>query len=210
MIRSTIESHKPVYWLLLLSLLNLMTFAAQAGVTINQPAPDFSGIDSNGNTQSLSQYQGKTVVLEWTNHDCPYVRKHYQSNNMQSLQKEATSAGIVWLSIISSAPGKQGHVSAREANNLTEKRNASPSAVILDEQGQIGRLYGAKTTPHMYIIDPGGKLVYMGGIDNIPSSDAADIAAATNYVKVALESLNDGKPITNNVTRPYGCSVKYR
>jgi peroxiredoxin len=199
-----------VYWLLLLSLLNLITFAAQAGVIINQPAPDFSGIDSNGNTQNLSQYKGKTVVLEWTNHDCPYVRKHYQSNNMQSLQKEATDAGIVWLSIISSAPGKQGHVSAHEANGLTVKRNASPSAVILDEQGEIGRLYGAKTTPHMYIIDPGGKLVYMGGIDSIPSSNAEDITAATNYVKAALESLNDGEPIASNVTRPYGCSVKYR
>jgi hypothetical protein len=157
----------------------------------------------------LSQYRGKTVVLEWTNHDCPYVRKHYQSGNMQKLQKAAISDGIVWLSIISSAPGKQGHVSGVEANALTSQRNASPSAVILDEKGDIGRLYGAKTTPHMYIIDPKGTLVYMGGIDNIPSSNQADIDRATNYVSAALQSLKEGKVITDNVTRPYGCSVKY-
>jgi len=211
MTRPCIQSpQRPAYWILLLSLLSVIPVAASAGVNIDQPAPDFSGVDSNGNTHSLSQYKGKTVVLEWTNHDCPYVRKHYQSNNMQALQKQATGAGVVWLSIISSAPGKQGHVSAREANDLSRQRNASPSAVILDEQGEIGRLYGAKTTPHMYIIDPDGILVYMGGIDSIPSSNAADIAAATNYVKVALKSLSDGKAIANSVTRPYGCSVKYR
>jgi peroxiredoxin len=176
---------------------------------VGKPAADFTGIDSYGKQHSLSQYKGKTVVLEWTNHDCPYVRKHYGSNNMQALQKEASDAGIIWLSIISSAPGKQGHVSAMKANELTQSRHASPTAVILDEQGTIGRLYGAKTTPHMYIIDPTGKLVYMGGIDSIRSSNPADIPAATPYIKNALQALADGKPITDKVTQPYGCSVKY-
>lgn len=203
------RSPRPLYSTLLLLCLWTFSFTATAQVSIDQPAPDFTGVDSNGNKQTLSQYKGKTVVLEWTNHQCPYVRKHYESNNMQTLQKEATGAGIVWLSIISSAPGKQGHVSASEANSLTRSRNASPSAVILDPKGEIGRLYGAKTTPHMFIIDPSGNLVYMGGIDSIPSSNRADIAAATNYVKAALDSLAEGKPIVDNVTRPYGCSVKY-
>jgi len=207
--RSPMQSRHPVRWLLSLAIIGAAACTAVAGVSINQPAPDFTGVDSNGKTHSLSQYQGKTVVLEWTNHDCPYVRKHYQSGNMQSLQKAATGDGVVWLSIISSAPGKQGHVSGAEANALTSQRNASPSAVILDEKGDIGRLYGAKTTPHMYIIDPKGTLVYMGGIDNIPSSNQDDIVSATNYVRIALQSLSDGKPIADNVTRPYGCSVKY-
>ena len=198
-----------VRWLLSLTLIGAVSCTAVAGLSVNQPAPDFTGVDSYGKTHSLSQYRGKTVVLEWTNHDCPYVRKHYQSGNMQSLQTAATGDGVVWLSIISSAPGKQGHVSAAMANELTSKRNASPSAVILDEKGDIGRLYAAKTTPHMYIIDPEGTLVYMGGIDSIPSSDQDDIDRATNYVRVALQSLSDGEPIVDNVTRPYGCSVKY-
>ena len=209
MMTSHMQSGQPVRWLLLLTFISAFSCAAQAGVNVAQPAPDFTGIDSNGSTHSLSQYRGKTVVLEWTNHDCPYVRKHYQSGNMQKLQKAAISDGIVWLSIISSAPGKQGHVSGAEANALTSQRNASPSAVILDEKGDIGRLYGAKTTPHMYIIDPKGTLVYMGGIDSIPSSNQADIDRATNYVSAALQSLKEGKVITDNVTRPYGCSVKY-
>ena len=209
MMKSNMHSGQPARWLLLLTFISAFSCTAQAGVSVAQPAPDFTGIDSNGGTHSLNQYRGKTVVLEWTNHDCPYVRKHYQSGNMQKLQKAATSDGIVWLSIISSAPGKQGHVSGAEANALTSQRNASPSAVILDEKGDIGRLYGAKTTPHMYIIDPKGTLVYMGGIDSIPSSNQADIDRATNYVSAALQSLKEGQVITDNVTRPYGCSVKY-
>lgn len=203
------QLRRPVRWLLSLTIIGAVSCTAVAGLSINQPAPDFTAVDSYGKTHSLSQYRGKTVVLEWTNHDCPYVRKHYQSGNMQSLQKAATGDGVVWLSIISSAPGKQGHVSATRANELTSKRNASPSAVILDENGDIGRLYAAKTTPHMYVIDPDGILVYMGGIDSIPSSNQDDIDRATNYVRVALQSLSNGKPIAENVTRPYGCSVKY-
>jgi peroxiredoxin len=194
---------------LLLSLLTVFSLAAHAGVSVGQPGPDFTGIDSNGNQHTLSQYKGKTVVLEWTNHDCPYVKKHYNSGNMQKLQQQATADGVVWLSVISSKPGKQGHVSGGKANKLTQSRNAAPTAVILDETSAIGRLYGAKTTPHMYIIDKTGQLVYMGGIDSIPSSDEADIAGAKNYVRVALDAMAAGKVIDDSVTRPYGCSVKY-
>ena len=138
---------------------------------VGQPAPDFTGVDSNGNQHTLRQYKGKTVVLEWTNHDCPYVKKHYNSGNMQQLQQQATADGVVWLSVISSRPGKQGHVSGAKANKLTQSRNAAPTAVILDATSAIGLLYVAKTTPHMYIIDKTGQLVYIGGIDreeNVP------------------------------------------
>ena len=194
---------------LMLGIVTAFSMAAHAGVSVGQPAPDFTGIDSNGNQHTLSQYKGKTVVLEWTNHDCPYVKKHYNSGNMQTLQKQATADGVVWLSIISSSPGKQGHVSGGKANDLTRSRNAAPTAVILDESSAIGRLYGAKTTPHMYIIDKTGQLVYMGGIDSIPSSDEADIAGAKNYVRAALDAMTAGKTIEDSITRPYGCSVKY-
>ncbi len=149
------------------------------------------------------------MILEWTNHDCPYVRKHYNSGNMQQQQQAATEQGAVWLSIISSAPGKQGHVTPAQADALTVQRNAAPSAVIIDEKGAIGRLYGAKTTPHMYIIDADGKLVYMGGIDSIASSNPADIEKATQYVPAALAQVVNGEPVMPGVTRPYGCSVKY-
>jgi peroxiredoxin len=185
------------------------SLAAHASVNVGKPAPDFTGVDSHGIKHSLSQYQGKTVVLEWTNHDCPYVKKHYNSGNMQTLQKQATADGVVWLSIISSRPGKQGHVSGERANELTRSRNAAPTAVILDGTSEIGLLYGAKTTPHMYIVDKTGRLVYMGGIDSIPSSNEADIAGAKNYVRVALDAMAAGKTIEDSITRPYGCSVKY-
>lgn len=202
-------TRRSVSWIILIILFTAFSMAANARVSVNQPAPDFTAVDSNGKEHRLSDFKGKTVVLEWTNHDCPYVRKHYDSGNMQALQKTATGKGIVWLSIISSAPGKQGHVSGAEANRLTSSRNAAPTAVLLDESGEIGRLYGAKTTPHMYIIDEGGELVYMGGIDSISSTDTNDIARATNYVDAALNALSSGQPIEDAVTRPYGCSVKY-
>ena len=194
-----------------IAIITLLTFSfnATAAVSIGQPAPGFSGIDSNGKKHTLEQYKGKIVVLEWTNHDCPYVVKHYSSGNMQKLQKAATADGVVWLSIISSKPGKQGHVSGKQANELTATRNAAPSAVILDETSEIGLKYGAKTTPHMYIIDKDGVLVYMGGIDDMPSKNQDDIAKAKNYVQVALNEMAAGKKITNTITRPYGCSVKY-
>ncbi|MGB5564186.1 MAG: redoxin domain-containing protein [Sedimenticolaceae bacterium] len=196
---------KPV----LTALLFAMATTAGAALKIGEPAPGFTGMDTSGKSHALSDFRGKPVVLEWTNHDCPYVRKHYSSGNMQQQQQAATGQGAVWLSIISSAPDKQGHVTPAQADALTAERNAAPSAVILDEKGEIGRLYGAKTTPHMYIIDADGKLAYMGGIDSIPSTNPADIAKATQYVPAALAQVMQGEPVTPSVTRPYGCSVKY-
>lgn len=180
-----------------------------AAPTVGQPAPDFTATNSNGKTVKLSDQRGSIVVLEWTNHECPFVVKHYSTGNMQALQKEATANKVVWWSVISSAPGNEGHVSPAQANELTQSRNAAPSAVLLDEDGKIGHLYGARTTPHMYVIDPAGKLVYMGGIDDKPSTDKADVKGANNYVKAALAAVAAGKPVDPGSTRPYGCSVKY-
>ena len=157
----------------------------------------------------LADYRGKTVVLEWTNHDCPYVRKHYGAGNMQDQQREAAAQGVIWLSVISSAPGQQGHVSPAAADALTRSRNAAPHAVLLDPAGTISRAYGAKTTPHMYIIDEAGQLVYMGGIDSLTTANPDDIVRATQYVRIALQERAAGQPISTPVTRPYGCSVKY-
>lgn len=187
----------------------LYTGSAGAAVRVGNPAPDFTGMDTQGKTHRLEDYRGKTVVLEWTNHDCPYVRKHYGASNMQNQQREAAAQGVIWLSVISSAPGQQGHVSPAEAEQLTRSRNAAPHAVLLDPAGQIGRAYGAKTTPHMYIIDPAGQLIYMGGIDSLTTADQADIPQATQYVRVALQERAAHQPISTPVTRPYGCSVKY-
>jgi len=194
-----------------LGLITLILYACNSSATlrVGEPAPDFEGVDTRGETHRLVDYRGKTVILEWTNHDCPYVRKHYGAGNMQEQQRDAAAQGVVWLSVISSAPGKQGHVSAEEADKLTESRNAAPHAVILDPSGKIGRAYGAKTTPHMYIIDNTGKLVYMGGVDSITSANPADIPQATQHVREALRELAANKSVSTPVTRPYGCSVKY-
>lgn len=181
----------------------------QAAVTIGQQAPAFTLQDSNNQSRSLSDFAGKTVVLEWTNHGCPFVKKHYKSNNMQNLQKQYTAKDVVWLSIISSAAGKQGHVSGTEANELSQSRQAAPTAVLLDTTGSVGKLYGARTTPHMYIIDTQGTLRYAGAIDSINSANPKDISKAKNYVSNALDALLDGKPIAETRTSPYGCSVKY-
>jgi len=183
--------------------------AVAAKPEVGQPAPAFSVADTTGKTWSLADLAGKGLILEWTNHDCPYVQKHYGSGNMQALQQEARDAGYVWLSVISSAPGKQGHVSAAEADELTEGRGAAPTAVLLDVDGAMGRAYGAKTTPHMFVIDGAGSLVYMGGIDDRATTDPADVAGAENYVRLALTDLAAGKAVSNPATRPYGCSVKY-
>ncbi len=172
-------------------------------------APDFTVIDTSGKPVSLSSFKGKLVVLEWTNHDCPYVRKHYGTGTMQQLQRDATADGVVWLSVISSARGQQGHVEALEADKLTADRKAAPTAVLLDTDGKVGRLYGASTTPHMFIIDRAGALAYMGGIDDKPSSSPDTIKTARPYVREALAALRDGKPAATTSTRPYGCSVKY-
>lgn len=192
-----------------LILFALAAGAAWAAPEIGQPAPAFSAVDSHGNNVALEDFRGQHVVLEWTNHECPFVEKHYGADNMQALQKSATGRDVVWLSIISSAPGKQGHVSGKKANELTRERGAHPSHVLFDESGDIGRAYGAKTTPHMYLIDPAGVLRYAGGIDSIPSADPADIPKATPYVELAVNNALAGEPIDPATSRPYGCSVKY-
>ena len=173
------------------------------------PAPDFTGVDSNGNAVKLSEFKGQKVILEWTNHQCPYVQKHYETANMQTLQKDMADQGVVWLTVISSAPGKQGHLSGKEANTLTADRGAAPAAVVLDEDGSIGRLYGARTTPHMYVVDEAGMLAYMGAIDDNSSSRHSTVKTAHNYVTAAVADLNAGKPVAKASSRPYGCSVKY-
>ena len=182
---------------------------ARAAPEIGQPAPMFTATDSSGKEWSLASLKGSPVILEWTNHDCPYVVKHYGSGNMQALQQEATAAGYLWLSVISSALGKQGHVSPAQADELTASRNAAPTAVLLDSDGTVGKAYGARTTPHMYLIDEAGILVYMGGIDDKPTTDQADIPGAANYVRLAMADRAAGKPVQVSVSRPYGCSVKY-
>ncbi len=187
----------------------LLGTPAFAAPQVGRPAPDFSVTDSNGKIQSLSALRGKIVVLEWTNHDCPFVQKHYGATSMQTLQREVTGAGAVWLSVISSAPGQQGHVDGGAANALTQSRKAAPTAVLLDPQGIMGRAYNAQTTPHMYIINAEGTLLYMGGIDSIPSTKTEDLTKAQPYFKEAFLAVSAGKPVQNAATRPYGCNVKY-
>lgn len=182
---------------------------ALAKVITGEAAPDVRVLDSNGVERTLSEFKGQDVVLEWTNHKCPYVVKHYDSDNMQNTQKRAAEDGFAWLTVISSAPGKQGHVSGEKANKLSAERGATPTAVLLDEAGDAGRLYAAKTTPHMYIVNKEGTLVYQGAIDSIPSSNPAKIAEATNYVTAALDSMKAGTDIEVSDSQPYGCSVKY-
>ncbi|HWX56217.1 MAG TPA: thioredoxin family protein [Verrucomicrobiae bacterium] len=193
-------------YLFALFILLVTALAARVG----EAAPDFTASDSNGKTHHLSDYKGKYVVLEWHNQGCPYTRKHYDSGNMQHLQKEWTAKGVVWFTVISSAPGTQGYVTAGEENEYVRKTKASPTAVLLDPDGNLGHLYAARTTPHMYIIDPRGTLIYNGAIDDHPTSDAADIANSRNYVSSALQAAMAGKPVTDPATRPYGCSVKYK
>lgn len=189
--------------------LTLAAGPALAAPAIGQPAPAFTIKDGAGQTRSLSEFKGKTVVLEWTNAGCPYVQKHYESGNMQGLQKGATKDGVVWLTLISSAPGKQGYVSPSEAKTWKATTGASSTAVLLDPTGQVGRAYEAKTTPHMYVVNPAGKLVYMGGIDDKPTADPASLKGATNYVAAALSDVKAGRPVANAVSKPYGCTIKY-
>jgi peroxiredoxin len=176
---------------------------------IGAPAPAFSLADSNGKTISLADFKGKTVVLEWTNHDCPYVRKHYGGNAMQALQKKWTGQGVVWLTLISSQPGTQGFVTAAEANKLTSDRNAAPTAVLFDSKGEVGRAYGAQVTPHMYVITGDGKLAYMGGIDDKATTRLEDLKTAKNFVDQALGEVTQGKPVSTTTSRAYGCTIKY-
>ena len=188
----------------------LVMMAAAFAVRVGEPAPNFTAVDSNGKNQTLNAYKGKYVVLEWHNQGCPYTRKHYESGNMQRLQKEWTAKGVVWFTVISSAPGTQGYVTPTQENEYVKQMNAVPTAVLMDPGGTLGRLYGAKTTPQMYIIDPQGVLIYDGAIDDHPTSDQADIAKSKNYVENALTEAMSGKPVSDPATQPYGCSVKYQ
>ena len=198
---------------LLLTALNCLAstslFAADSPAP-GSAAPDFSVTDSKGKTQSVSQYKGKTVVLEWFNPGCPFVVKHYGSKNMQKLQEEFTGKGVVWLTIDSSAPGKEGHLTAEQAEKQITEWKIKSSALLLDPDGKAGQTYGAKNTPHMFVINPEGKVVYAGAIDNKATPNPADISSSTNYVKAALDESMAGKPVTTASTKPYGCSVKYK
>ncbi|AMJ62264.1 thioredoxin family protein [Bosea sp. PAMC 26642] len=182
---------------------------AQGAAKVGAPAPAFQAIDADGKTRNLAEFAGKTVILEWTNHDCPYVRKHYNSATMQGLQKDMAKEGVVWLSVISSPIGEQGHVEGPMAKELTAKRDAAPAAVLLDPDSKVARAYGATTTPHMYIVDPKGTLAYMGAIDDKPSSSAASLTGAKSYVRQAVAELKAGKPVSEASTKSYGCAVKY-
>jgi peroxiredoxin len=195
--------------LLTSSALLALCLPSLAQVEPGEHAPDFNLKDSKDNSQKLSTCAGKFVVLEWMNPECPFVKKQYSSGNMQKLQKEYTAKGIIWLSIISSAPGKQGHCTGPQAEANRKDMGASPTAVLLDPSGDVGQKYGAKTTPDIFIINPDGKVIYAGAIDSIPSANPADCAKATNYVRETLDAALAGKPVPTPQTKSYGCSVKY-
>ena len=192
-----------------LALAILLALSTAWAARVGEPAPDFTATDTNGQTHKLSEYAGKYVVLEWHNHGCPYTAKHYDTGNMQRLQREWTARGVIWLTVISSAPGKQGYMTASDENAFLKDSNAAPTAVLLDPTGDLGHLYDAKTTPHMFIINPQGTLIYNGAIDDRPTTDRGDINGAKNYVSLALDEAPAGKPVADPTTRPYGCSVKY-
>ena len=182
---------------------------AAAAAVVGQPAPAFTAKDSNGRTVSLADYKGKTVVLEWTNPDCPFVQKYYSGGDMQKLQAAARKQGGVWLTVNSGAPGKQGHMDGAAANAKMRTQGFQSAAYRLDADGAVGRAYGARTTPHMFVIAPNGTLSYAGGIDSIPSANPADIAKAEPLARLAMTQVASGKPVETPTSRPYGCSVKY-
>jgi peroxiredoxin len=182
---------------------------ASAEAVVGQPAPAFTLTDSHGKSHSLASFAGKVVVLEWWNPECPFVQKHYGSGNMPKLQKEWTAKGVVWLTVSSSGPGKQGFVDGAKANALMKEKAGASTAVLLDHDGKVGRAYGAKTTPHMFVVDAKGKVVYAGGIDDKPSTDVADVATAQNHVSAALAEVLAGRPVSVASSAPYGCGVKY-
>ena len=196
----------PITIALILCAAPLLIAAAKVG----DAAPDFTATASSGKTYRLSSNLGKYVVLEWHNNGCPYVGKHYNSGNMQRLQKHWTGQGVIWFTILSSAPGKQGYVTASEENDYLAKEQAAPTAALLDPSGDIGHLYDAKTSPQMVVINPQGVVIYSGAIDDKPTTDLQDVQGATNYVSLALEESMAGRPVKTPATRPYGCSVKYR
>jgi peroxiredoxin len=182
---------------------------ASSAAVVGQPAPAITATDSNGRQVSLADFKGKPVVLEWTNPDCPFVQKYYSGGDMQKLQADARRQGAVWLTVNSGAPGKQGNLTGAQANAKMKASGASPTAYLLDPTGTIGQAYGAKTTPHMFVIAPDGTLAYAGGIDDMPTADPADIAKAKPLVRLALADVTAGRPVETPTSRPYGCSVKY-
>jgi hypothetical protein len=190
--------------------LSVIAAPVSAAAVVGKPAPNFTLPDVNGKRVSLAAFRGKTVVIEWNNPDCPFVKKHYGSGNMQKTQAAAARDGVVWLTINSSAPGNQGHVNAARAKAYLATAGARPSAYLLDPDGVVGRSYGAKTTPHMFIVNKAGTLVYAGGIDNKPTPNPADINGARNHVLAALTEMKGGKAVSVATSRPYGCAVKYK
>lgn len=194
---------------LLLCALIPSVLAAQSGPGIGEPAPGFTLADTRGATHALEQYRGSWVVLEWFNHGCPYVRKHYRTGNIPGQQEKWRGEGVVWLTVVSSAPGRQGHDEGQALEARAEEMGSHATAILLDPDGSVGRAYGARTTPHMFLIDPEGALVYMGGIDDVPTSRDEDLARATQLVDQALTEATAGRPISVPTSRPYGCSVKY-
>lgn len=187
-------------------------FLAFSSVKNGETAPSFSLMNQDKQTVSLDEFRGKKVVLEWTNHDCPFVKRHYETRNMQTLQKDMTDNEVIWLSVVSSAEGKQGYISSTQAKQLTADRDANPTHVLLDKKGEVGRLFSAKTTPHMFVIDEMGKVQYQGAIDNLGNTGAlfsTDLSRAKNYVRNAVNQLMSGEEVKDKKTRPYGCSVKY-
>lgn len=195
--------------LILAAALALGATAAAAEPQIGQPAPAFRAKDFHGRTVSLAQFKGRTVVLEWTNNGCPYTAKHYDSGNMQALQKDAVAEGVEWLTVSSAAPGLQGYMTPAQARAWKARVGAHSSDVILDASGKLGHAYEAKTTPHIFIVDKAGRLAYMGGVDDRPYQAPESLQGAKNYVRAALDDLKAGRPVAEPVTRPYGCSVKY-
>ncbi len=205
---------RPTFYLMLVAMIPMTMILCAAtlllaAAKVGEPAPTFTATASDGKTYKLADYHGKYVVLEWHNNGCPYVGKQYNSGNMQKLQKQWTSKGVVWFTVLSSAPGKQGFVTPSDENAYIAKMQAAPTAALLDPSGEIGHLYDAKTSPQMVVINPQGVVIYDGAIDDKPTTDLADVPGATNYVSLALEQSMAGKPVATPATRPYGCSVKY-
>lgn len=197
-----------IFGIIGLSIVAANVYAAE-NAQIDAKAPDFELMDLDGKVHKLSDYKGKYIVLEWINLDCPFVKKHYDSENMQKLQKKYKEKGVIWLSVCSSAPGKEGNLPKDEVKKRLSNYKAEQTAYLIDENGKVGRMYSAKTTPHMYIISPDGILIYAGAIDSIRSTDRSDISKAENYVDKALSEALEGKSVSTKVTQPYGCSVKY-
>lgn len=205
----TNKSLSKLLFSLALSAFLTISITLQAGVKTGEAAPAFTLTSDLGNSHSLADFKGKFVVLEWTNHQCPFVRKFYKNGDMQKLQADFTGKGVVWLSIVSSAEGNQGYCSPEESINLVKEQSIKATARLLDTTGKVGKAYGAKTTPHMFVISPEGMVIYQGAIDSKRSASASDIASAENYVVSALDAAMSGKPVVTDTTSPYGCSVKY-